>query len=48
MPTVEEGIQSQLRNIEKAYGQTIDELVSEVVKSGLVKHNDVVAMLKQR
>lgn len=48
MPTVEEGIKSQLRNIEKAYGRTIDELVAIVVASGLVKHNEVVAMLKQR
>jgi hypothetical protein len=48
MPTVEEGIQSQLRNIEKAYGRTIDELVLVVDKSGLTKHNEVVAMLKQR
>ena len=48
MPTVEEGIQSQLRNIEKTYGQTIDELVSKVAASGLTKHTDVVAMLKQR
>jgi hypothetical protein len=48
MPTVEEGIQSQLRNIEKVYGRTIDDFVAIVVASGLVKHNDVVAMLKQR
>jgi len=48
MPTVEEGIQSQLRNIEKTYGRTIDELVTVVVESGLVKHTDVVAMLKER
>jgi hypothetical protein len=48
MPTVEEGIKSQLRNIEKAYGRTIDELVAVVVESGLVNHNEVVAMLKQR
>ena len=48
MPTVEEGIQSQLRNIEKSYGQTIDALVAVVVESGLAKHSDVVAMLKQR
>ena len=48
MPTVEEGIQSQLRNIEKAYGLTIDELVAIVVDSGLTKHNEVVAMLKER
>ena len=48
MPTVEEGIQSQLRNIEKDYGRTIEELVLVVTGSGLTKHNDVVAMLKQR
>lgn len=48
MPTVEEGIQSQLRNIEKDYGQSIDELVLAVTSSGLTKHTDVVAMLKQR
>ena len=48
MPTVEEGIQSQLRNIEKDYGRTIDELVLVVTESGLTKHNQVVAMLKQR
>jgi Domain of unknown function (DUF5655)/Domain of unknown function (DUF4287) len=48
MATVEEGIQSQLRNIEKDYGKTIDELVLVVAESGLTKHNDAVAMLKQR
>jgi predicted transport protein len=48
MTTVEQGIESQLRNIEKAYGRTIDELVAIVLGSGLAKHSDVVAMLKQR
>ena len=48
MPTVDEGIKSQLRNIEKAYGKTIAELELAVTESGLVKHNEVVAMLKQR
>lgn len=48
MPTVEEGLQSQLRNIERTYGKTIVELVRVVVDSGLVKHTEVVAMLKQR
>lgn len=48
MPTVEEGIRSQLRNIEKTYGRTIDELVAIVADSKLVKHTDVVAMLTQR
>ncbi len=48
MPTLEEAIQSQLRNIEKTSGWSLDELVTIVVESGLVKHTDVVAMLKQR
>lgn len=48
MPTVEEGIQSQLRNIERDYSHTIDELVAIVIESGLTNHNEVVAMLKQR
>jgi Domain of unknown function (DUF5655)/Domain of unknown function (DUF4287) len=48
MPTVEQGIESQLRNIEKAYGRTVDELVAIVLESRLAKHADVVAMLKQR
>lgn len=48
MPTPEEGIQSQLRNIEETYGLSIDDLVAEVAESGLAKHTDVVAMLKQR
>ena len=47
MPTVEEGIQVQLRNIEKRYGRTIDELMAVVDGSGLANHNEVVAMLKQ-
>jgi hypothetical protein len=37
-----------LRNIEKAYGRTIDQLVTIVVDSKLDKHTEVVAMLKER
>jgi uncharacterized protein DUF5655/uncharacterized protein DUF4287 len=48
MPTPEEGIQSQLRNIERSYGRTIDDLVADVSESGLTKHVEVVAMLKAR
>lgn len=48
MPTVEDGIKSQLRNIEKEYGRTIDELVHVVNESKLVKHGEIVAMLKQQ
>jgi hypothetical protein len=42
------GIQSQLRNIERTYGRSIDELVADVSGSGLTKHTEVVAMLKVR
>jgi hypothetical protein len=48
MPTPAEGIQSQLRNIERTYGRSIDELVADVSESGLTKHPEVVAMLKLR
>jgi len=48
MPSPEDGVQSQLRNIETAYGRSIDELVADVAASGLTKHTEVVAMLKER
>ena len=48
MPTPAEGIQSQLRNIERAYGRSIDDLVADVARSGLTKHPEIVAMLKDR
>ena len=48
MTTPEQGLQSQLRNIERDYGHTIDELVGVVAASGLTKHPEVVAMLKKR
>jgi len=48
LPSVDEARQTQLRNIEKDYGKTIDELVGIVTDSGLTNHNDAVAMLKQR
>jgi hypothetical protein len=48
MPGPAEGIQSQLRNIERTYGRSIDELVADVSGSGLTKHTEVVAMLKVR
>jgi hypothetical protein len=44
----EDGIQSQLRNIERTYGHSIEELTSVVASSGLTKHPEIVAMLKDR
>lgn len=42
------GLRSQLRNIESTYGHTIDELTATVAESGLTKHAQIVAMLKDR
>jgi len=46
MPTVEEGLRSQIRNIEAAYGRPIEEWIELIRASGLTRHNEVVAMLK--
>lgn len=48
MANVEEGLKAQLRNIETAYGKSIDEFTAAIATSGLTKHSEVVAMLKQR
>ena len=47
MATVEEGLQSQIRNIEATYGKPIDEWLAIIAASGLTKHTEVVAMLKR-
>jgi len=46
MPTVEEGLRAQIRNIEAAYGRPIESWIELIRASGLTKHNEVVAMLK--
>ena len=48
MAKVADGINSQLRNIEEAYGHSIDDLTQVIAKSGLTKHTEVVAMLKTK
>jgi hypothetical protein len=48
LPSIEEGIQAQIRKIERDYGRSIDELVAVVFESGLTNHNEVVALLKER
>ena len=47
MPTVEEGLRAQIRNIEAAYGRPIESWIELIRASGLTKHNEVVAMLKR-
>jgi len=46
MATVEQGLESQIRNIEDKYGKSLDEWFAVIAASGLTKHTDVVAMLK--
>jgi hypothetical protein len=47
MATVEEGLQTQIRNIEATYGKPMREWLAIIAASGLSKHADVVAMLKR-
>jgi len=46
MVTVEEGLRSQLRNIEATYGRTIDDWIELIQASGLRRHGEIVGMLK--
>lgn len=46
MATVEEGLQSQIRNIESTYGRSIDEWIDLIAASGLERHGQIVAWLK--
>jgi hypothetical protein len=46
MATVDDALQTQIRNIEATYGRTIPEWFAVIDASGLTKHTEVVAMLK--
>ena len=46
MPSVEDGIAAQIRNIEARYGRPLPEWFGVIAASGLTKHAEVVAMLK--
>jgi len=48
MSTVDEGLAAQIRNIERQYGKSLDEWIALIKESGLTKHTEVVAMLKNR
>lgn len=43
---MDKALETQLANIQKRTGKTTDELVAIVKKSGLAKHGEMVAMLK--
>ncbi len=46
MVTVEEGLRSQIRNIETTYGRSMDDWTAVIRSSGLTRHGQIVAMLK--
>lgn len=46
MASVEDGIATQIRNIESDYGKPISAWIELVNASGLAKHTEIVAMLK--
>lgn len=46
MATVDEGLRSQIQNIEATYGRPIDAWVAVIRASGLNRHGEIVTMLK--
>jgi hypothetical protein len=48
MSTVDKGLETQIRNIERQYGKPMSEWIALVKESGLTKHTDIVAMLKSQ
>jgi hypothetical protein len=46
MPSVAEGLQSQIRNIETTYGRSMDEWIELIRASPLRRHGEIVAWLK--
>jgi Domain of unknown function (DUF5655)/Domain of unknown function (DUF4287) len=48
MATVEQGILSQLKNIEAEYGKPMSAWLAAIRKSGHSKHSDIVAWLKTK
>jgi len=48
MSTVDEGLQAQIRNIERQYGKPLGEWIALIKESGLTKHTEIVALLKSQ
>jgi hypothetical protein len=47
MSSLDEAVQTQLENIQKKTGKSLDELAAIVKKSGLTKHGEIRDMLKE-
>jgi hypothetical protein len=48
MSSLDKAVQTQIDNIQKKTGKSLDELAAIVKKSGLTKHGEIRAMLKER
>ncbi|MDQ3005819.1 MAG: DUF4287 domain-containing protein, partial [Chloroflexota bacterium] len=48
MSTLDKAFQTQIDNIQKKTGKSLDELATIVKKSGLTKHGEIRDMLKQK
>jgi predicted transport protein len=48
MSSVDEALETQIRNIEKKYGKPLSEWKAIIRKSGVTKHGEMIAMLKSQ
>ena len=48
MSTVDEALQTQIRNIEEKYGKSLAEWIALIRDSGITKHTEIIAMLKSQ
>lgn len=48
MSTIDEALQTQIRNIEEKYGKSPAEWIALIRESGITKHIEIIAMLKSQ
>jgi predicted transport protein len=48
MSTIDEALQTQIRNIEEKYGKSLAEWIALIRESGITKHTEIIAMLKSQ
>ena len=48
MSTVDEALQTQIRNIEEKYGKSLAEWIALISDSGITKHTEIITMLKSQ
>ena len=48
MSTVDEALETQIRNIEEKYGKSRSEWMALIRDSGITKHSEIIAMLKRK